>query len=235
MMAATGATSGYNWKKSGYNRLQTKMPQIESGHEKASSDSLPCVDSAMIQDFFASNFDFVSAEGKITSEHKVKLVSYTVAAVINEQEEVVRDAFVKIVQPLLVDASMLNEEPSVTSALWYWKKSKLSTAAKTDVDIATLFATSATNIPQLGPLDSYVLSDMVKTHEHCSGTIFMYFEDPIDLLSLHQLILKYLDEDSVHSTDSFIDYARTLMSDRLFVRRQKFKQGDNHSLQDGTI
>nr|CAI5838881.1 unnamed protein product [Callosobruchus analis] len=43
-------------------RLPTKMPQIESGYKKASSDNLPCVDSAMIQDFFASNSDFVSAE-----------------------------------------------------------------------------------------------------------------------------------------------------------------------------
>nr|CAI5838880.1 unnamed protein product [Callosobruchus analis] len=87
-------------------RLPTKMPQIESGYKKASSDNLPCVDSAMIQDFFASNSDFVSAEvrhvktknpygdnavsyvqlkregslcfikGKITPEHKVKQVSY---------------------------------------------------------------------------------------------------------------------------------------------------------------
>nr|CAI5829260.1 unnamed protein product [Callosobruchus analis] len=180
-------------------RLPTKMPQIESGYKKASSDNLPCVDSAMIQDFFASNSDFVSAEvrhvktkksskeaygdnavsyvqlkregslcfikGKITPEHKTKQASYTVVAVINEQEEEVERCICedcaasaggcKHAVAFLLWLNRRTEEPSVTSTQCYWKKSKLSTAAKTDVDIATLFATSATNIPQLGPLDSF--------------------------------------------------------------------------------
>nr|CAI5821548.1 unnamed protein product [Callosobruchus analis] len=155
------------------------MPQIESGYEKASSDNLPCVDSDMIQDFFALNSDFVSAEVRHVKMKK-------------SSKEAYGDNAVSYVQ--------LKKEGSLESA---------------------------TNIPQLGPLDSSVLSDVVKTHEHCSGTIFKSFEDPIDLLSLHQLILKYLHEDTVHSADSFIDYARTLMSDTLCTQAEVRTRGQS--------
>lgn len=38
------------------------MPQLSAGFEKANSNNLPEVDSEMVQDYFANNTQYVSAE-----------------------------------------------------------------------------------------------------------------------------------------------------------------------------
>ncbi|CAG9761284.1 unnamed protein product [Ceutorhynchus assimilis] len=194
------------------------MSALESGFVKAASDNLPNVDIEMLKR--ADNICTVKA--KITPEHKVRNVAYRLQAVNNEEDEEVLSCECldcpasaggcKHGVAFLLWLHRRSEEPSVTSVECYWKKSKLAKGVEVNQSIANLTKKKPPIL--LNTIDSDFLKQVVQGCSQSEGTLFNFFKKvKLEFSSLYQIMQSFEESSFEKNADSFIAYAKTVMTE----------------------
>lgn len=162
---------------------------------------------------------------RVTPEHKVRQKGYSISVVINEKEEEVMDAKChdcpaseggcKHAIALLYWLLRRSDEPSVTSTVCYWKKSRLSKVHLHKAsDISVLCKQAVPSLPQKTGsfLEEVVRHGLEQSSEGC---LFQYYKAAPTLteeVSLYHLMIKYSTTTTSKHADGFIDFCKRFLN-----------------------
>ncbi|KAJ8978086.1 hypothetical protein NQ317_004620 [Molorchus minor] len=233
------------------------MSKIDVGFLKGDSDNLPRVDSEMVNEFYVTNMQFLSAEVRNVKTQRSTKVSYGDNAVGYVQLK--REGDVCTVKGKLTPehkihkkgynvCAVINEKEQevisctclgcpaseggckhgVAFLLWLHRRSEEPSVTST-VDMS-LMALLKKDVPPLKPRDPTFVEEVLAMKD-CEGVLFKFHKkQKYEDVSIHHLFIKYMKQNSGNpSVEDFLLSAVQTMTDPLCVEAENSTKNQSES------